>query len=296
MALDAARRSRRGCMAGGPRGRSARHQSRPGLFQRGELQDVLSIDRPTDRKPSTAHARSLTYVQVLGTSELRKDLDRTDSGLRTDFTAHNGLRVKILDPSLFRVYHLESLTHLKRHDSIVSTTFFFWLSESREGRTIANQFFDGRVRGQFLHTTCADDIGMKLYVAKVEGYWQDVDGYYTGPRKLISIEHLAGSREDVAQLFRTLLMLRYTTRIMLVVFPRSPKLIPCNPQSLHFSLSHPAWARHFSRPRLGRSDSRLVRRFPALAPRSAAQSLQRLCRRARVHQAYDLGLAREKRT
>lgn len=49
---------------------------------------------------------------------------------------------------------------------------------------------------------------MKLYIAKVEGYWQDVDGYYTRSRKLISIEHLAGSREDMAQLFRTLLTLR----------------------------------------------------------------------------------------
>ncbi|GAA5963915.1 hypothetical protein JCM8115_002756 [Rhodotorula mucilaginosa] len=121
------------------------------------------------------------FNEVLGTRELRTGLDWAGGRLRTEFTARNGLRIKILDPSLFRVYHLEGRTHLSRHDSI------------------------------FLHTTCADDIEMKLYIAKVEGYWQDVDGYYTRPRRLISIEHLAGSREDMAQLFRTLLTLSYYT-------------------------------------------------------------------------------------
>ncbi|TKA57416.1 hypothetical protein B0A53_00645 [Rhodotorula sp. CCFEE 5036] len=153
------------------------------------------------------------FNEVLGTRELRTGLDWTGSRLRTEFTARNGLRVKILDPSLFRVYHLEGRTHLSRHDSI------------------------------FLHTTCADDIEMKLYIAKVEGYWQDVDGYYTRSRKLISIEHLAGSREDMAQLFRTLLTLSYyTSRSFIppghVTFLDLASDVPTRDSFAAFPLSH----------------------------------------------------------
>ncbi|GAA5976503.1 hypothetical protein JCM10908_005523 [Rhodotorula pacifica] len=185
------------------------------------------------------------FNEILGTREFRLGTGNESShatALQTSFTARNGLRVKILDPSLFRVFHLEGLTHLSRHDSL------------------------------FLHTTCADDIEMKLFVPKVEGFWQDVDAYYTRPRKLLSIEHLAGTREDIAQLFLTLLTLSYYTSRSLIppthvtfldllsdvharksyaAFPLSHLAQENNP--LHVSVVEPQFVSHATSALLGRS-------------------------------------------
>ncbi|GAA5862529.1 hypothetical protein JCM3774_001049 [Rhodotorula dairenensis] len=158
------------------------------------------------------------FNEVLGTRESRLRGGSFER-LRDHFVARNGLRVKILDPSLFRVYHLEGRTDLSRHDSL------------------------------FLHTTCANDIEMKLFVPKVEGYWQDVDEYYTRPRQLISIDQLAGTRHDLAQALRVLLTLGfYTSRTLVppahVTFLDLASDVPVRKSYAAFPLSHLATTEH----------------------------------------------------
>jgi len=96
--------------------------------------------------------------------------------------------------------------------------------------------------------TCADDVWVKLFVPKVEvrrvsaalsppldsprltrrrrqGFWTDLDGYYSSPPQLLSVDQLAGPREDLAQLFRILIALAYVS-FLLVICRGRPMLRP----------------------------------------------------------------------
>lgn len=73
--------------------------------------------------------------------------------------------------------------------------------------------------------TCGDDTPTRLYVAKnqvsdsdrvtaeraradplrAQGFWSDLDGYYTAPRPMITTDSLTGSRKDVVQMMKVLL-------------------------------------------------------------------------------------------
>ncbi|GAA5884845.1 hypothetical protein JCM16303_007298 [Sporobolomyces ruberrimus] len=107
--------------------------------------------------------------------------------VKDDFIAKNGLSVHILDQRLFRITHImEQVPWFERHDSLLH------------------------------HATCADETVTKLFVAKAEGYWSDVDQYYTKPPSLISIESVSATDAEATQLFKLLLALgHYTGRAVL---------------------------------------------------------------------------------
>lgn len=46
---------------------------------------------------------------------------------------------------------------------------------------------------------------MKEYVAKTQGYWQNVDSYYTSPLKVLSVNHLSGTQQQVTKAIQILL-------------------------------------------------------------------------------------------
>ncbi|KAK4053296.1 hypothetical protein OIO90_003908 [Microbotryomycetes sp. JL221] len=133
------------------------------------------------------------FNKVLGTTELRH-CDPTNCiepnsqyPLKDEFTSLNGLKVKILDPRVFRSFHFEAdLPSAMRHDSVS------------------------------LHMTCGDDAFVKTYVAKTQGFWGNVRGYYEDPPKLITIDHLIGSRKELTQMVKIALMAaHYTGRAFL---------------------------------------------------------------------------------
>ncbi|GAA5981413.1 hypothetical protein JCM5350_004054 [Sporobolomyces pararoseus] len=130
------------------------------------------------------------FNTVLGSTDARLQpgaVDGDGKPLNMEYVATNGLRVHILDPRLFRIMHvMEQIPWFERHDSLIH------------------------------HTTCADDRLIKLFVAKAEGYWGDVDQYYTQPPSLISIESLSATENEATQLFKLLLALgHYTGRAVL---------------------------------------------------------------------------------
>ncbi|GAA6031693.1 hypothetical protein JCM8097_001937 [Rhodosporidiobolus ruineniae] len=141
---------------------------------------------------------------ILGTAQHRLHLDAPDPyacPLKDSFVADNGLRVKVLDSRIFRTYHQRDVPYVPRHDSV------------------------------YLHSTCCDDGYVKNWVAKEEGFWSDLDGYYTQPPPLLSIEHLSASQDDLKQLFRILVAAAHYTNRTLTLPPRSTVL------SLPFSSS-----------------------------------------------------------
>lgn len=123
------------------------------------------------------------FNEVLGTHDLRKHPNSPDDPyhrpLPSSFTAKNGLRVHVLDSRLFRTYHQRKDAWVAHHDSL------------------------------YLHMTCADDSWIKLFVAKSEGFWTDVDEYYSRPPRLLSINTLAGSPDDLVQQWRILVGAAY---------------------------------------------------------------------------------------
>lgn len=123
------------------------------------------------------------FNEVLGTHDQRKHTDDPDDPyhrpLRSSFTAKNGLKVHVLDSRLFRTYHQRKDAWVAHHDSL------------------------------YLHMTCADDSWLKLFVPKSEGFWTDVDEYYSQPPALLSIHTLSGPREDLVQQWRILMGAAY---------------------------------------------------------------------------------------
>ncbi|BGP38689.1 hypothetical protein JCM10449v2_002624 [Rhodotorula kratochvilovae] len=191
----------------------------------------------------------MNFNSVLGTGPLRLHNGEDDPyrrPLESDFVAQNGLRVHVLDQRMFRVYHQRDSTWVSRHDST------------------------------FLHMTCADDAWVKLFLPKVEGFWGDVDTYYTSPPQLLSIDHLTGPKEDLVQLFRILLSLaHYSSRAVSLpshatildldesspspvratyaTFPLSQLAAAGADSPLNVSVVEPAYAEHATAWLLGRS-------------------------------------------
>ncbi|GAA5855419.1 hypothetical protein JCM8547_007819 [Rhodosporidiobolus lusitaniae] len=127
----------------------------------------------------------------LGTSAGRLESDDPYSAkLKPNFTSSNGLKVHVLDDRLFRTYHDQNIPHVSRHDSI------------------------------YLHSTCCDDAWVKLFVAKEEGFWSDLDNYYSAPPQLISIDHLTPNQADLTQFFRVLLTVAHYTSRATILPPR----------------------------------------------------------------------------
>ncbi|GAA5898452.1 hypothetical protein JCM5296_000436 [Sporobolomyces johnsonii] len=136
-------------------------------------QEVLEMDMKERSRDQ------VNFNTVLGTHDLRIHPETPEDPywrpLPSDFVAKNGLRVHVLDQRLFRTFHFIDRPVYQRQDSF------------------------------FLHMTCADDSWVKLYVAKTEGFWTDLDGYYSQPPPLVSLEFLSGTRAEIEQLFRLLL-------------------------------------------------------------------------------------------
>ncbi|GAA5900021.1 hypothetical protein JCM8208_005567 [Rhodotorula glutinis] len=122
---------------------------------------------------------NFNWVLDTGPRRLHNDSAPWQRPLESDFVAQNGLRVHVLDQRQFRVYHQRKDAWVSRHDST------------------------------FLHMTCADDAWVKLFVPKVEGFWTDLDGYYSSPPQLLSVDQLSGPKDDLAQLFRILVTLAH---------------------------------------------------------------------------------------
>ncbi|GAA6050797.1 hypothetical protein JCM3770_001651 [Rhodotorula araucariae] len=187
------------------------------------------------------------FNSVLGTGPLRAHPGEEDDPYRrpleNEFVAQNGLRVHVLNQRMFRVYHQRDVTYVSRHDSTL------------------------------LHMTCADDAWVKLFVAKVEGFWGDVDGYYSSPPQLLSINHLTGPKENLVQLFRILLSLaHYSSRALSLpshatildmassplhethsTFPLSHLAAPGADSPLNVTVVEPAYVEHATAWLLGRS-------------------------------------------
>ncbi|BGP31664.1 hypothetical protein JCM10296v2_003438 [Rhodotorula toruloides] len=130
------------------------------------------------------------FNEVLGTALLRQHRDGGDprrKPLLSDFTAKNGLKVHVLDDNIFRSHHFE-----------------------------IDRPYAGRDRSVYVHMTCGDDTLTKVFVAKAQGFWGDVDGYYTQPPPLLTVDHLSGTTEDVGQLMKILLTAaHYSNRTLL---------------------------------------------------------------------------------
>ncbi|BGP14650.1 hypothetical protein JCM10213v2_002599 [Rhodosporidiobolus nylandii] len=140
--------------------------------------EVLAMDmRETSRD-------QVNFNTVLSTAQLRlhDDGDPYQRPLKSNFTTESGIRVHVLDDRLFRTYHQRDQAHVSRHNSL------------------------------YVHATCCDDAWVKLFVAMSEGFWNDLDGYYSRPPPLLSIDHLSGSQTDLKQLFRILLTAAHYTR------------------------------------------------------------------------------------
>ncbi|GAA5901629.1 hypothetical protein JCM6882_006028 [Rhodosporidiobolus microsporus] len=130
------------------------------------------------------------FNEVLGTSQLRLHDDGGDphrKPLKSDFTAKNGLRVHVLDDNIFRSHHFEN-----------------------------DRPYAARDQSIYVHVTCGDDTLTKVYFAKAQGFWSDVESYWTSPPPLLSVGHLSGSQDDLLQLFKILLVAaHYTNRAIL---------------------------------------------------------------------------------
>ncbi|GAA6039861.1 hypothetical protein JCM8097_006767 [Rhodosporidiobolus ruineniae] len=150
------------------------------------------------------------FNEVLGTAELRLHDDGGDprrKPLKADFTAKNGMRVHVLDDNTFRSHHFEiDRPYAARDQSIYVVRRLSFLQLNLLNLT--------RLLSQ--HVTCGDDTLTKAYFAKAQGFWSDVEGYYTNPPPLLHIDHFSGPREDLLQLFKILVVAaHYTGRAVL---------------------------------------------------------------------------------
>ncbi|GJN88989.1 hypothetical protein Rhopal_001960-T1 [Rhodotorula paludigena] len=146
--------------------------------------EVLQMDlRKTSRDQNN-------FNEVMGTALLRQHSDGGDprrKPLLADFTATNGMRVHVLDDNIFRSHHFEN-----------------------------DRPYAARDQSVYLHMTCGDDTLTKTYVSKTQGFWSDVNRYYSEPPPLLTVDHLSGSREDARKILRILLVAaHYTQRAIL---------------------------------------------------------------------------------
>ncbi|GAA5935999.1 uncharacterized protein JCM15063_002677 [Sporobolomyces koalae] len=133
-------------------------------------QQVLEMDLKADSRDQ------VNFNTVLDTAARRLEAGAVpgdETPLKNDFIASNGLSVHILDQRLFRTMHsMEDSPEFERHDSFVQ------------------------------HMTCSESVETKLYISKAQGYWSDVDSYYTQPPRLLSIENVAGTEGELSHYFK----------------------------------------------------------------------------------------------
>ncbi|KAL8291977.1 hypothetical protein RQP46_001443 [Phenoliferia psychrophenolica] len=152
--------------------------------------DIVAQDNNDLRHINTVAAwREVLRMDMLATSRdqvnfnhRRLWIDPLQLPPRTNFLSPTGLRVNVLEHSFARSYHFEiDAAHVQRHQSI------------------------------FLHMTCGDNQPIKDYISKAQGYWGDVNGYYSDPPKLLSTNHFVGSVRDLTKLVQIFLAIAHYT-------------------------------------------------------------------------------------
>lgn len=117
------------------------------------------------------------FNKLLGSSHSRRSKHGDHSTRRKEFkSAQYGLRVHALDPDKFYNFRYQL-----------------------EGAAV------GRAHAVSVQTSCGGDHLTNAYLAKLMGFWGNLDSYYSLPPKTITIGHLGGSKADVVQLFRIML-------------------------------------------------------------------------------------------
>lgn len=141
--------------------------------------------------------RDQAYLnKVLDTAKNREWRDASRRPPRDDFVTLGGLRTKVLDSGLFRAQHFELTRPTSdRHQSVVSIKINFYSVE---------QAWTQR-SSQFLHMTCGDDMLTRVFMAQSEGFWGDVDSYYSKPPRILTVHSMSGHRASLEQLLRVLL-------------------------------------------------------------------------------------------
>ncbi|GAA6002306.1 uncharacterized protein JCM10292_006593 [Rhodotorula paludigena] len=134
-------------------------------------QEVLERDMVTPSRDQN----NFNEVLDTGPRRLHKEGRPERRPLLSDFVSKQGLKVHVLDPRLFRAYHHWNELFVKPHESLM------------------------------LHSTCADDIPVKLFLPKVQGFWMDLDDYYSQPAPILSVDIMSGTQEDLTQLFKVVL-------------------------------------------------------------------------------------------
>ncbi|GAA5880643.1 hypothetical protein JCM3774_000562 [Rhodotorula dairenensis] len=141
--------------------------------------DLESVSRDQNR-----------FNEVLDTEALRawgEDHHPDEKPVQSDFVAANSLRVHVLDDNVFRAHHFA-----------------------------IDRPFAARDQSVFLHMTCGDDTPTKVYAAKSQGFWSDVESYYTAPPPMVTVDRLSGSQAVVTQMVKILLTVaHYTHRALL---------------------------------------------------------------------------------
>lgn len=70
-----------------------------------------------------------------------------------------------------------------------------------------------------LQFTCAGDIQNRLFALKMHGAFPDLDSYYTSLHPVLKVDSLAGTREEVTQQFKILLVAAHYSGRLLEVPP-----------------------------------------------------------------------------
>ncbi|GAA98522.1 uncharacterized protein L969DRAFT_104055 [Mixia osmundae IAM 14324] len=101
--------------------------------------------------------------EILATEEIRLEA----GGWRNlhDFVSPTGIKVHVMNPEYFRVYHSEF---------------------DDQWQTVSDQ------HAVALHMTCCDNAFLKQYIAAHYGYLQNLDGYYSRPPLMITADVIAG--------------------------------------------------------------------------------------------------------
>ncbi|KAM0746302.1 hypothetical protein T439DRAFT_384308 [Meredithblackwellia eburnea MCA 4105] len=116
--------------------------------------------------------------KFMNTTSLR--FNPATSTSTSTFVSPNGLRVKVLDPEIFFSFHFEAMLVGIRPDAV------------------------------YIHGTCVEE---KFAMAKHQGFWGDINGYYSTPRQVLTFDHHAGDIDLVSQMARIVLSAaRYSGR------------------------------------------------------------------------------------
>ncbi|KAM0749036.1 hypothetical protein T439DRAFT_327527 [Meredithblackwellia eburnea MCA 4105] len=131
-----------------------------------------------DMKELSRDQRNLN--KFFNTTGLRVPNPADKSNVQLDFISPNGVRVKLLDPELFFSFHFEDMLVGIRPDAV------------------------------YVHATCLQE---KFAMAKHQGFWGDIDGYYSSPLPVLTFDHHSGTVEEVTLMARIVIAAaRYVDR------------------------------------------------------------------------------------